>query len=43
MGTFAPIEEDARRYLDLGVTFAAVGTDAGVLRRGAEALVTAFR
>lgn len=43
MGTFAPAADDARRYLDLGMTFAAVGADAGVLRRGAEALVTAFR
>ena len=43
MGTFAPATDDARRYLDLGMTFAAVGTDAGVLRRGAETLVGAFR
>ena len=43
IGTFAPVEEDARRYLDMGMTFAAVGADAGVLRRGAEALVSEFR
>jgi 4-hydroxy-2-oxoheptanedioate aldolase len=43
MGIFAPAMEDARRYLDQGVTFAAIGTDAGVLRRGAEALATTFR
>jgi 4-hydroxy-2-oxoheptanedioate aldolase len=43
MGTFAPATEDAQRYLDLGMTFAAVGADAGVLRRGAEALAASFR
>jgi 4-hydroxy-2-oxoheptanedioate aldolase len=43
MGIFAPAGDDARRYLDQGVTFAAVGTDAGVLRRGAETLASAFR
>jgi 4-hydroxy-2-oxoheptanedioate aldolase len=43
MGTFAPAVEDARRYFELGITFAAVGADAGVLRRGAEALLTTFR
>ena len=43
MGTFAPATDDARRYLDTGMTFAAVGADALVLRRGAEALATTFR
>jgi 4-hydroxy-2-oxoheptanedioate aldolase len=43
MGTYAPATEDAQRYLDLGMTFAAVGADAGVLRRGAEALAASFR
>jgi 2-keto-3-deoxy-L-rhamnonate aldolase RhmA len=43
MGTFAPAVDDARRYLELGMTFAAVGADAGVLRRGAETLLTTFR
>jgi 2-keto-3-deoxy-L-rhamnonate aldolase RhmA len=43
MGTFAPAPQDARRYLDLGVTFVAVGADAGVLGRGAESLAKAFR
>ena len=43
MGTFAPATDDARRYLDTGMTFAAVGADARVLRRGAEALATTFR
>lgn len=43
LGIFAPAQNDARRYLDLGVTFAAVATDAAVLRSGAEGLATAFR
>jgi 4-hydroxy-2-oxoheptanedioate aldolase len=43
MGTFAPAPEDARRYLNLGMTFAAVAADAGILRRGAEDLLTTFR
>ena len=43
LGTFAPVEDDARRYLDMGVRFAAVGADAVVLRRGADALREAFR
>ena len=42
IGIFAPIEADARRYLALGVDFAVVGTDAGVLRRGADALRQTF-
>ncbi|HEX7856765.1 MAG TPA: 4-hydroxy-2-oxoheptanedioate aldolase [Sphingobium sp.] len=33
----------ARHYLDLGVTFVAVGTDVTILARGAEALAAAFR
>jgi 4-hydroxy-2-oxoheptanedioate aldolase len=43
VGTFAPATDDARRYLDLGMTFVAVGADAGVLRRGAETLLASFR
>lgn len=42
LGIFAPIEADARRYLDLGVDFAIVGVDAAVLRRGADALRQMF-
>jgi 4-hydroxy-2-oxoheptanedioate aldolase len=43
VGTFAPIEEDARRYLGMGFTFAAVGNDAVVLRQGADARLRVFR
>ena len=42
LGIFAPVEVDARRYLDLGVDFAIVGVDAAVLRRGADALRQMF-
>jgi 4-hydroxy-2-oxoheptanedioate aldolase len=43
LGTFAPFERDARRYLEMGVRFAAVGADVVVLRSGANALREAFR
>jgi 4-hydroxy-2-oxoheptanedioate aldolase len=43
LGTFAPVEADARRYLAMGVTFAAVGNDAVVLRQGADARLQSFR
>lgn len=43
IGTFAPLEADARRYLEMGVTFAAVGNDAVVLRQGADRLLQSFR
>ncbi len=43
LGIFSPSEVDARRYLDLGVTFAAVGNDAVVLRQGADARLKSFR
>ena len=43
LGTFAPVEADARRYLEMGVTFAAVGNDAVVLRQGADARLQSFR
>jgi 4-hydroxy-2-oxoheptanedioate aldolase len=43
LGIFAPAEADARRYLEMGVTFAAVGADAAVLRLGADALLKSFK
>jgi 4-hydroxy-2-oxoheptanedioate aldolase len=43
IGTLAPVEEDARRYLDWGYTFVAVGTDIGLLRKGADELLARFR
>ena len=36
-------EAEARRYLDWGYTFVAVGTDIGLLTKGADALAAAFK
>lgn len=38
LGTLAPVEADARRYLEMGATFVAVGSDLGVFRSGTQAL-----
>lgn len=37
-GILAPVEADARRYLDMGVTLLAVGSDLGLLRSASQAL-----
>jgi len=37
-GILAPVEADARRYLEWGASFVAVGSDLGVLRAGTQAL-----
>lgn len=42
-GILAPVEADARRYLEWGATFVAVGSDLGVLRGGTQALCDKFR
>jgi len=42
-GILAPVEADARHWLDLGATFVAVGSDLGVLARQTEALANKFR
>ncbi|MCB5176474.1 MULTISPECIES: HpcH/HpaI aldolase family protein [Microvirga] len=42
-GILAPVEEDAKRYLEWGFTFVAVGADMGLLRKAADELVTRFR
>jgi 4-hydroxy-2-oxoheptanedioate aldolase len=42
-GILTSSEENARRWLKLGATFVAVGSDVGVLARGADALVAKFR
>ena len=41
-GILAPVEADARRYLELGITFVAVGSDLGVLRGNSQALCDKF-
>jgi 2-dehydro-3-deoxyglucarate aldolase len=33
-GILAPVEADARRYMDMGATIVAVGSDLGVFRVG---------
>jgi 4-hydroxy-2-oxoheptanedioate aldolase len=42
-GVLAPSEATARRWLDAGALFVAVGSDVGILARGAEALATRFK
>jgi 2-dehydro-3-deoxyglucarate aldolase len=42
MGILAPVEADARRYLDMGATFVAVGSDLGLFRAATQALRDKF-
>lgn len=42
-GILAPAEADARRYMDMGATFVAVGSDLGVFRSGTQALKDKFQ
>lgn len=42
-GILTPDEKLAKRYLELGALFVAVGADIGLLARGSEALVAKFR
>ena len=42
IGILAPVEEDARRYLEMGFSYVAVGSDLGVLRQGVDRLRAAF-
>jgi 2-dehydro-3-deoxyglucarate aldolase len=37
-GILAPVEADARRYMEMGATFIAVGSDLGVFRSATQAL-----
>jgi len=43
VGTLAPVEADARRYMEMGATVVAVGSDLGVLRMSTQALADKFR
>ena len=38
VGILAPAEADARRYLEMGISFIAVGSDLGVFRNATQAL-----
>jgi len=42
-GILAPVEADARRYLDMGATFVAVGSDLGAFRGATQALRDRYR
>lgn len=42
-GTLAPVEADARRYMEWGATFVAVGSDLGLFRAATQALRDRFR
>lgn len=42
VGILAPVEADARKYLSMGATFVAVGSDQGVFRAGTQALRDKF-
>jgi 4-hydroxy-2-oxoheptanedioate aldolase len=42
IGILAPVEDDARRYLDMGFTYVALGSDIGLLRQAADRLRKAF-
>jgi 2-dehydro-3-deoxyglucarate aldolase len=42
LGTLAPVEADARRYLEMGFGFVAVGSDLGVFRQATQALRDKF-
>ena len=42
-GILTPSEADARHWLECGALFVAVGADAGILARGAEALAAKFK
>jgi 2-dehydro-3-deoxyglucarate aldolase len=42
-GILAPIEKDARRYLEMGMTFVAVGGDVGLFKTASKALCDRFK
>ena len=42
-GILAPVEADARRYLAMGATFVAVGSDLGLFRAASQALCDKYR
>ncbi|SDG70235.1 2-dehydro-3-deoxyglucarate aldolase [Propionivibrio dicarboxylicus] len=42
IGILAPVEADARRYIEMGATFVAVGSDLGVFRNATQALRDKF-
>src|SRR5882724_487206 len=43
VGILAPVEDDARRYLEQGMTFVAVGGDVGLIRTASKGLADKFK
>lgn len=43
VGILAPVERDARRYLEMGMTYVAVGGDVGLLKTAAKTLCDRFK
>ncbi len=43
VGILAPVEKDARRYLDMGMTYVAVGGDVGLLKAACKTLCDRFK
>lgn len=43
VGILAPVEADARRYMDMGATFVAVGSDLGVFRGATQSLADKYK
>ena len=43
LGTLAPVGADARRYMELGANFVAVGSDLGIFRMATQALRDKYR
>ena len=41
--SLAPVEADARRYLEWGATFVAVGSDLGIFRSATQKLADTFK
>ena len=42
-GILAPVEQDARRYMEMGATFVGVGSDLGAFRSATQALCDRYR
>jgi 4-hydroxy-2-oxoheptanedioate aldolase len=42
-GILTPVEDEARRYIEWGYTFVAVGSDLGILAKGADTLAAKFK
>jgi 2-dehydro-3-deoxyglucarate aldolase len=43
VGILAPVEKEAQRYLEMGMTYVAVGGDTGLFRGASKALCDRFK